>query len=421
MPHAYFLERRTLTHIQTGPAGHVRMERDEGYARVEKNGGDFTHRWRSLKPGILPPELPAQMQALARSLRLQVDEEAEKAKVQHTAEWLSSLLSQTPDARALARLVERSVVVGSDAAWHSDVQRYVLLEMKASVTVGNRRTQAQEERAFSSVDALLAARASLETQAHRLVERALQKQTAVACPRGALPVVFPPGADAAVFFHELCGHPLEADVVARGCSYLGLRRGRPVAPDFVTVVDDPTREGGALSYRLDDEGQVAKPVPLVQNGQVAGPLLDMVTAEGLGLAANGHGRRTDYRHPPLPRMAHTELRPHQGTLEEILAPVEHGVLVHFLTPRHVDILRGDFSFYIVEAQLIERGRAGPFIEGGVLRGNGLTALAAIEAVGHDWAPFFGLKGCGKLDHGPLPVSFGNPSVRFSALEVQPWS
>ena len=47
-------------------------------------------------------------------------------------------------------------------------------------------------------------------------------------------------------------------------------------------------------------------------------------------------------------------------------------------------------------------------------------LARIDAVGHDSAAFFGLKGCGKLDHGPLPVSFANPSVRFSQLEVMPW-
>jgi TldD protein len=122
----------------------------------------------------------------------------------------------------------------------------------------------------------------------------------------------------------------------------------------------------------------------------------------------------------LPRMAHTELRPHEGTLESVMAPIQRGLLVRFLTPRFVDVLHGRFSFYIDEAQEIVDGKPGAFIGPALLEGDGLTALLGIEAVGADHATFFGLKGCGKLNHGPLPVSFGNPSVRFGKMRVTPW-
>jgi len=233
--------------------------------------------------------------------------------------------------------------------------------------------------------------------------------------------VLPPGADAGVFLHEVCGHPLEGDVVARGGSYLAARRGQRVAGEHVTVVDDPCRGAGSLGYALDDEGTPARAAPLIQRGVVTEPLLDRDTAAELGLPSNGHGRRVSFRHPPLPRMAHTELSPHQGRFEDLVAGVERGLLIRALTPRHVDLLSGDFSFFIVEAQRIEHGQVRGFIGPALLRGNGLTALAGIDAVGGDVAPFFGLKGCGKLDHGPLPVSFGNPTVRIHGLSVTPWT
>jgi TldD protein len=119
-------------------------------------------------------------------------------------------------------------------------------------------------------------------------------------------------------------------------------------------------------------------------------------------------------------MAHTRVEPHQGDLDALVADVPHGLLVQHLTPRHMNLLSGDFSFYVVEAREIRDGRPGQRVGPGVLRGNGLEALAAIDAVGADIRNLFATRGCRKLDHGPLPVSFGQPSVRFRALHVQPW-
>lgn len=218
----------------------------------------------------------------------------------------------------------------------------------------------------------------------------------------------------------MCGHPLEADVVARGGSYLAHRLGQRVAEPFVSLSDDPTDGHQALAYRWDDEGHAARPVALLQAGHVATPLLDTRGARLLGLESNGHGRRVGFKHPPLPRMAHTRVEPHQGHLEALMAPLAHGLLVRHLTPRHMNLLSGDFSFYIVEAQEIRDGRPGRRLAPGILEGNGLEALADIDAVGEDLQNLFATRGCRKLDHGPLPVSFGLPTVRFRQLRVRPW-
>jgi TldD protein len=153
---------------------------------------------------------------------------------------------------------------------------------------------------------------------------------------------------------------------------------------------------------------------------VATPLTDLRCAAALKLAPTGHGRRVDFRHPALPRMSHTSVAPHQGALAQLLEGVEDGLLVSFLTPRHVHLASGDFSFFIIEARRIVRGTLGAYVGPALLRGNGREALGRIDAVGADLASFQGLKGCGKLDQPNLPVSFGLPAIRFTSLAVEPW-
>jgi TldD protein len=119
-------------------------------------------------------------------------------------------------------------------------------------------------------------------------------------------------------------------------------------------------------------------------------------------------------------MTHTgvDAGPH-GTLAELLAPVERGLFVQHLVPRHMNLLSGDFSFVIVEAREIRDGRLGPLVGPGVLSGDGLQALRDLEAVGGDRRNLFATRGCRKLDHGPLAVSFSQPSLRFKKLRVAP--
>ncbi|NTX15066.1 TldD/PmbA family protein [Myxococcus sp. CA056] len=297
--------------------------------------------------------------------------------------------------------------------------RHALLEVKAfHGEPGGPRFDAW--RCVSHPDAahLHAALPALEVWVDALVRELRETTPALPCPSEALPILLPPGAASACFFHEVCGHPLEGDVVARGGSFLARRMGQRVAEPFVHVSDDPTDAQNALGFAWDDEGHAARAVPLLREGVVTSPLLDTRSARALGLEPNGHGRRVDFRHPPLPRMAHTRVEPHEGNLNAFLADMGQGLLVQHLTPRHMNLLSGDFSFYIVEARQVRDGRAGARVGPGILWGNGLTALAAIDAVGSDALNLFATRGCRKLDHGPLPVSFGQPSVRFRALQVR---
>jgi TldD protein len=95
--------------------------------------------------------------------------------------------------------------------------------------------------------------------------------------------------------------------------------------------------------------------------------------------------------------------------------VNRGVYVAQLGGGQVNTATGDFVFGMTEAYLIENGEITDPIRDGNLIGNGPDALAAIDAVGTDFA-MGGPGTCGKDGQG-VPVGTGTPTLRVPALTV----
>lgn len=422
----WFVERREVAEVAHTRSG-LRLQAptcERGLSECHTVEGGTEHSWTELTTDALPPgALPDDVATQARDVLFPTPALVDGGEP--AAEAVRRLVDVARAAGAshldvLLREVDRRTLIATTGRHVQDAARYALLEVKAFHSTGTATTDLWRALAFPDMAHLRAALPSLESLVDGLVRELLATSPAVPCPTGTLPIVFPPGAASGCFFHEVCGHPLEGDVVARGGSYLARRLGQRVAGPWLSVSDDPTDGHSALAFAWDDEGHAARAVPLVREGVIASPLLDARTARALGHEPNGHGRRVDFRHPPLPRMAHTRVEPHEGNVESLLAGVADGLLVQHLTPRHMDLLSGDFSFYIIEAREVRDGRPGRRVSPGILAGNGLEALASIDAVGADAKNLFATRGCRKLDHGPLPVSFGQPAVRFRGLHVRPW-
>ncbi|ABF87852.1 TldD/PmbA family protein [Myxococcus xanthus DK 1622] len=421
----WFVERREVTEVLHQRSGLrvIPPVLDQGWSMGQTTPDSMAWQWAQVagarwKHGLMPEALAYQARPLLDAEpRLASDTEAMVSLVRQLEATARAAGAQHLD--VLLREVERRTLSASDAHQREDHQRHALLEVKAFHDTGAGMAELWRCAAWPDVTGARTALPSLEALVESMARELRDTTPMVPCPRDVLPIVFPPGAASGCFFHEVCGHPLEGDVVARGGSYLARRLGQQVAGAHLSVSDDPTDGHGALGFAWDDEGHAALPVTLIREGRVDAPLLDARSAAALGRAPNGHGRRVSYRHPPLPRMAHTRVDAHQGHLEALMADIPHGLLVQHLTPRQMDLLSGDFSFYIVEAREIRNGRPGRRVGPGILRGNGLEALAAIDAVGADTKNLFATRGCRKLDHGPLPVSFGQPTVRFRGLTVEP--
>jgi len=101
--------------------------------------------------------------------------------------------------------------------------------------------------------------------------------------------------------------------------------------------------------------------------------------------------------------------------DDIVASVDRGVFVAQLGGGQVNTATGDFVFGMTEAYLIEHGEVTHPLRDGNLIGNGPAALAAIDAVGDDFA-MGGPGTCGKDGQG-VPVGTGTPTLRVPALTV----
>jgi TldD protein len=71
------------------------------------------------------------------------------------------------------------------------------------------------------------------------------------CPSKEMPVIIDNGFGG-VIFHEACGHPLEATLVAKGLSVFCGNVGTPFACEFVIAIDDGTIDNAWGSGNFDD-------------------------------------------------------------------------------------------------------------------------------------------------------------------------
>lgn len=125
-------------------------------------------------------------------------------------------------------------------------------------------------------------------------------------PTGAVRALLAPQATATLF-HELFGHPLEADLLRAGSSPWRERLGEAVLALRLDLWDDPTRWDLPGAFDRDDEGTPAAPRRLVEEGVLVGALGDPAAA-GAGRGGGGNARRGSLHAPPRPRVSNLVAR-----------------------------------------------------------------------------------------------------------------
>lgn len=250
--------------------------------------------------------------------------------------------------------------------------------------------------------------------ARRAAGRAAAKLKAPKAKAGEMPVVLAASAGG-TFIHEAIGHSLEVDHVQEGSSpaYVGAR-GKVVAPETITVIDDPTLPYQRGSYAYDDEGAAAAPTRLVENGVLKDYLYDRACALREGHPGNAHGRRESFAHRPIPRMSNLYIAPGPHDPAEIVAGLRKGLLVTRMGGGQVNTATGEFVFEVDEGFWVEDGVVKHLVRDANLLGVGPDALKSIDRVG--WDMGWGIGTCGKEDQN-VPVSDGQPTIRMPKLVV----
>ena len=243
--------------------------------------------------------------------------------------------------------------------------------------------------------------------------KALTMLDARDAPTGRLPVVVGNGFGG-VLLHEAVGHGLEADAVQKRASVYAGKLGERLAEPFVTAYDDGRRTNEWGSDGIDDEGTPTRRTTVIEGGTLTSYLYDGLRARKDGVASTGNGRRESYRHLPVPRMTNTYFAPGEATPEDLIGEVERGLYAVSFGGGQVEPATGDFVFGVSEGYLIEGGKVTSPVRGATLVGNGLEALAAVDAIAGDLEIASGF--CGKAGQS-VPAGVGQPHVRIRELTV----
>ena len=163
-----------------------------------------------------------------------------------------------------------------------------------------------------------------DEELQRLVEGGLALLNAERIEPGEYQVIAAPGVSGTIC-HESFGHGVETDMFLKQRARAAHFIDRPVGSSLVNIVDDPSRPGGYGSYFFDDEGRMASPTQIVEEGIFRRGITDFYSATALNIPRSANGRRQDYSRKAYARMSNTYFGAGTSTLEDMLAQVDHGV------------------------------------------------------------------------------------------------
>lgn len=264
--------------------------------------------------------------------------------------------------------------------------------------------------------------------AERVANEAVELLSADACPQGTFDVILG-GSQLGLQIHESTGHPSELDralgqeINFAGASFL--------TPDklnslqygswLVNLVADATAPGALGSFGFDDEGVKAQRVSLVQDGVFTGYLSSRDTAGLIGLSRSGGMMRAEnWNVAPIIRMTNISLVPGDaGSLEDLVAATEHGILMDTNRSWSIDQLRYNFQFSTEVGWEIKNGKRVRLLKNCSYGGITPTFWNACDAVcGRESYVEWGVPNCGKgqpmqtmwTGHGAAPARFKGVSV-----------
>ncbi|MGW7364411.1 metallopeptidase TldD-related protein [Streptomyces sp. NPDC054841] len=403
-----FAEHSLRLRADVRPDGGITTERssNRGMSAERHLGDGFTeHRFADDDTLLGSGRTEAGARA-AEALREVQDRPVFHLTAQHRAE-LASIAAETGAALTLG-VAQQHVAAGDPERVRTTERIVTTLEVRLTVEDGTRHGRS-----------VLCGPPGEDPRAVR--DAAVRTAEAIRA-RLALPLAgeLPDGADlvllpglAGAFFHEIVGHPLEADVVASGTSYLGERAGQRVAPGWLSVSDGGLETERGYRSPFDDEGTTCRTVRLIDRGAVGRPMTDLALAGRLGVPGSGHGRKQSYRHPAIPRMTHTAALIEPGT--EVEPPAGDWIAPYGLRLDMMNIASGAFVFH-APFSLLHRAD-GSVARLGPLRvtGDGAQVLAGLRPYAHRVDAYLrATGGCGKLGQFPVLVSFANAGFRLPA-------
>ncbi len=127
--------------------------------------------------------------------------------------------------------------------------------------------------------------------------------------------------------HEAFGHGVEMDMFVKDRALAKSYVGKQVASELVTMHDGAAVGNQTGSYFFDDEGSLAHDTIIIDHGILQTGISDIRSAEALGTAPTGNGRRESFERKAYTRMTNTFFEGGKDKLEDMIASVKYGFLL----------------------------------------------------------------------------------------------
>lgn len=205
-------------------------------------------------------------------------------------------------------------------------------------------------------------------------DRAVARLDPASMPSGPMPVVFAPRVGGSLVGH-LVG-AMSGPAIARQHSYLLGHEKDRLFPQGIRIVENPLKMRGLGSRPFDGEGVPTRPRALVEGGKITGWLTNVASAAQLGLELTGHATRGIGGAPGV-GVSNVDLLASEISVAELIADIEHGVLVDYLIGQGVNAVTGDYSRGAAGRRIVNGEIAGP-VSGFTIAGNLLQMFAEMR-------------------------------------------
>ncbi len=288
----------------------------------------------------------------------------------------------------------------------------------------------QATRGWETVDSAL-----FSENAERIVRELKELQAAEDCPKEDRTVIILPGM---MFLqtHETIGHALELDrILGYELAYAGgsfvtlddfgkLRYGS----DKLTVRANATLPNSPGSFGFDDDGVPCQDNLLIDKGILVGAITGRQMVEEANARARkqifkgsgGANRATSFYRVPIERMTNINIDAgNDGTLEEIVANTEKGIILDGERSWSIGSNREQFHFGTEIGWLVEDGRRTKVVKNATYKGFTLKFWNSLSAVGNPstWELDY-VDNCGKgQPNQVMQLGHGVPVCRFDNVRI----
>ncbi|KTC40559.1 peptidase C69, partial [Pseudomonas putida] len=196
----------------------------------------------------------------------------------------------------------------------------------------------------------------------QVADQALQLLLAPNAPQGPRDLLLTPD-QMMLQIHESIGHPLELDRILgdernyAGTSFVKVKDFGHLhyGSSLLNVTFDPDIPHELASYAHDDDGTPASKQWLIRDGVLVRPLGGALSQYRSGMDGVANSRASSWNRAPIDRMANLNIEPGEHSQAQLIAGIEHGILMSTNRSWSIDDARNKFQFGCEWGQLIENG------------------------------------------------------------------